>query len=87
MDMKEEDTECKQCSMHCGSEGCCIGSHHGGKAHLFLMLGMIALVYGIINYFSVTNDWPSYLEWITGGIVLIGIGLMKKHYMMKKHEG
>ena len=76
--MKEEkDMEC-----------CCRGMHHhGGKAHIFLLIGTLALVYGVVNYLGTFYFWPPYAGWIVGGIVLILIGMAKKHWMMKKCEG
>jgi hypothetical protein len=50
--------------------------HHGG--HLFVTVGILALVYGVVNYLKVAYVWPPYMGWIVGGVVLIVVGWAKK---------
>lgn len=57
-----------------------MGMHKGG-GHIFMTVGVLALVYGIINWLVVTYMWAPYMGWIVGGIVLIVIGWMKKMMM------
>jgi hypothetical protein len=54
---------------------CC--HHHGG---LFVKVGILALVYGLVNYLRVVYVWPPYMGWIVGGVVLIAIGWLKKYW-------
>jgi hypothetical protein len=42
--------------------------HHGGW--LFL-LGVLAIVYGVVQYLLVALVWPVYTAWIVGGIILL----------------
>jgi hypothetical protein len=58
-----------------------MGMHKGG-GHIFMTVGILALVYGIMTWLVMAYMWPVYMGWIVGGIVLIIIGWMKK--MMKK---
>lgn len=64
------------------------GMHHGGKAHLIILIGTLALLYGVGNYIRVTylSDWPPYSTWMVGGVLLILFGWMKKQYFMNKKE-
>lgn len=64
------------------------GMHHGGKSHLIILIGVLALLYGVGNYIRVTylSDWPPYSTWMIGGVLLILIGWMKKQYFMNKKE-
>ena len=60
--MAEEKMECCGCN----------------KGKLFMTLGILAIVYGIINYFIVAMQWSGYVAWIIGGIILLLIGWAKK---------
>lgn len=60
---------------------CCMP--HGG-GHLFVTLGFLAFVYGVVNYLRMTYTWPPYAGWIVGGLVLVIFGLAKKNWCMKK---
>lgn len=69
---------CDNCG-NCGSCGCGPGGYHGGKkAKLYFFAGTLAIVYGIINYL-VSTGWPGYQAWIAGGVLLVIIGVLKKH--------
>jgi len=84
--MKEEkDMECKDCDEHGKGEAgfCCGGGMHHGRGHVFITLGTLALLYGVVNYLRITYVWPPYAGWIAGGLVLIIIGWGKKHWMSR----
>jgi len=49
---------------------------HGCK--IFKSLGLIAIVYGVIEYLTTVIKWQSYAAWIVGGIILLLIGWAKK---------
>jgi len=51
---------------------CCHGS-----GWLFL-LGVLAIVYGIIQYLLLVLAWPVYTTWIVGGIILLLVYWAKK---------
>ena len=51
------------------------------KGRLLETVGVIAVVYGIINYLMVNLSWPTYVAWIAGGVILILIGWAKKSMM------
>jgi len=58
--------------------------HHcmGGK-HMYMLLGTLAFLWGLMNYFIVVLNWPSYAAWMVVGILLVLIGWAKKWmYMM-----
>lgn len=74
-----KDMECKDCPIHCRGM-------HGGKAHLYMFIGILAFVYGAVNYLSLTYAWAPYTEWMVGGAVLVLIGWAKKMWKMKKME-
>lgn len=59
---------------------------NNGKSHVIMLVGVLALLYGVGNYIRVTylSTWPPYTTWMVGGIVLILIGWIKKQYCMKK---
>lgn len=80
--MKEEK-ECKDCcDMQCkGEMGHHWGGMHHGRGHIFTTVGILALIYGAVNYLRVTYVWPPYTGWIAGGLALIIIGVGKKYWM------
>lgn len=47
-----------------------------GKA--FMVLGVLAIVYGIINYLQVAMGWTAYTSWIVGGVILLLVSWAKK---------
>ena len=61
-------------------EGCCC--HRGG--HFFVVVGMLAFVYGFVNYLRVVYVWPPYAGWLIGGLILIVIGWTRKYWLPKK---
>jgi hypothetical protein len=56
---------------------------HGGN-HFLFTVGLLALVYGVVNYLKVTYVWPPYMGWIVGGVVLIVIAWAKKYWKKDK---
>lgn len=60
-------------------EKCC--SHHGG---FLFKLGILAIVYGVVQYLMTGLNWPAYGAWIGGGIILMIIDWLKKSMGMGK---
>jgi hypothetical protein len=54
----------------CG-KGCCCS----GKKYMFV--GVLAIVYGAINYMISVMGWEMYMAWIVGGLILLLISWMK----------
>ncbi|HKC14351.1 MAG TPA: hypothetical protein VKC89_00055 [Patescibacteria group bacterium] len=54
-------------------------NHKGG--HFLFTLGIVAVVYGIIQYLMVGLGWPDYASWIVGGVLLALLGWFKKNRM------
>lgn len=71
---------CDNCGS-CGNCGCGGGHGHGGKGKLYMLVGFVAIVYGIVNYLITVAGWPGYQAWIFGGILLLIVGWAKKHMM------
>ncbi|HEX7042388.1 MAG TPA: hypothetical protein VF189_04000 [Patescibacteria group bacterium] len=67
-------------------ETCDCTHHHGmwGGKHVYMLIGTLALVYGLVMWAMATYMWPSYMGWIVGGILLILVGWLKKWFYMKK---
>lgn len=57
-----------------------------GKYHknIFMIAGVLALVYGVGNYLRVTYELPPYSTWIGIGVILIVVGWFKKSWMHKE---
>jgi len=58
--------------------------HHFGGGHLLFTLGLLAFLYGVVNYLRVMYSWPPYMGWVVGGLALIVVGFAKKKYWMGK---
>ena len=43
----------------------------------FMVLGVVAIVYVIVDYLITIMDWQTYLAWIVGGVILVLIGWAK----------
>lgn len=73
-----KDCNCQDCgnSENCGG-GC--GGHGHKKAKLYFFAGILAIVYGVVNYLTVSMGWPNYQAWIAGGVLLLLVGALKKH--------
>ena len=50
------------------------GYHKGG---LLFLLGVLAIVYGIVQYLLLVLAWPLYTSWIVGGIILLLVSWAK----------
>ena len=55
--MAENKMVCERC---CG---------HAGKK--YMLFGVLAIVYGIIDYMITVMTWQPYMAWIVGGIILL----------------
>lgn len=55
-------------------KGMCCSGHKGKKFQLF---GVLAIVYGIINYMTAVMNWQPYMAWIAGGVILLLIAWAK----------
>lgn len=79
---KEDGPCCDNCG-ECGNcgEGCGCGGYSHGRGKLYFLIGVLAIVYGIINYLIVSVGWPGYQAWIVGGVLLLLVGWLKKHMM------
>lgn len=72
-----KDEKCS-CEMH---------HHHGGGKHWLFTIGIVAFVYGLVNWAIVTYTWQPYTGWMVGGALLMVIGwlkMWKKHMMTKE---
>lgn len=60
----------------------CIHKSHG---NLLITVGIIAVVYGAMNYLRVAIGyaWPPYTGWVLGGILLLIIGLIRGYWRRK----
>lgn len=54
---------------------------YAGKAKLLSAVGVIAIVYGVIQYLIVSLSWPEYGAWIAGGVILVLVGWAKSAMM------
>lgn len=43
----------------------------------FMVLGVLAIVYGIINYLMTSMNWETHTAWITGGAILLLVSWAK----------
>jgi hypothetical protein len=51
---------------------CCAGA---GKK--YMLFGVLAIIYGIINYMTEIMGWQPYMAWIVGGVILLLIAWAK----------
>ena len=56
--------------------------HHGG--HLLFTVGILAIVYGIMQYLMVGMNLPPYAAWIIGGILIVLVAWWKKSMWVKR---
>ncbi|HYK08253.1 MAG TPA: hypothetical protein VEW42_02000 [Candidatus Eisenbacteria bacterium] len=73
----EKDMEVCNC-------GCCGGYGMLGGKKLYMIIGTLALVYGLVQWARVTYMWPPYMGWVVGGAALVVIGFLKKWWYMRK---
>lgn len=43
----------------------------------FMVLGILAIVYGVINYLMTAMNWQPYMAWIGGGVILLLVAWAK----------
>lgn len=43
----------------------------------FMVLGILAIVYGVINYLMTAMNWQPYMAWIAGGAILLLVSWAK----------
>ncbi|MDZ4228486.1 MAG: hypothetical protein U1E54_04550 [Candidatus Levybacteria bacterium] len=56
--------------MMCGK----CGGHAGKK---YMLFGVLAIVYGIVNYMISAMGWQPYMAWIVGGVILLLVAWTK----------
>ena len=49
---------------------------NGGKK--YMLFGVLAIVYGIVNYLQSMMGWQPYMAWIAGGIILLLVSWAKQ---------
>ena len=54
------------------------GMYH--KGGILFLLGILAIVYGIVQYLLLVLVWPVYTAWIVGGIILLLVSWAKKNW-------
>ncbi len=67
---------------------CAYGHNHGisGK-HVYILLGVLAFFYGLMNNFIVVHEWAGYAAWMVGGVLLVLVGWFKKWMHMRTCMG
>lgn len=53
----------------------CSCNHGGGKK--YMLFGVLAIVYGIVNYLMSSMGWEPYMAWIAGGVILLLVSWAK----------
>ncbi|OGH24249.1 MAG: hypothetical protein A3B47_04075 [Candidatus Levybacteria bacterium RIFCSPLOWO2_01_FULL_39_24] len=48
---------------------------HAGKK--YMLFGVLAIVYGVINYMISVMGWQPYMAWIAGGVILLLVAWTK----------
>jgi len=43
----------------------------------FMVIGVLAIVYGAVNYLMSVMNWQPYMAWIAGGIILLLVSWAK----------
>lgn len=43
----------------------------------FMVLGILAIVYGVVNYLMSSMGWQPYMAWIAGGVILLLVSWAK----------
>lgn len=43
----------------------------------FMVLGILAIAYGVINYLMTAMGWEAYMAWIAGGVILLLVSWAK----------
>ncbi|MDO8582904.1 MAG: hypothetical protein Q7R51_00040 [bacterium] len=53
----------------------CNCNHKAGKK--YMLFGVLAIVYGAINYMTSVMGWETYMAWIAGGAILLLVSWAK----------
>jgi cytochrome c oxidase subunit IV len=53
------------------------GKCYGHASKIYIFFGVLAIVYGIINYMISVMNWQPYMAWVVGGIILLLIAWAK----------
>jgi len=56
-------------------------AYSGYVSMKYAFVGILAIVYGIINYMIVAMGWQAHTAWIVGGIILLLIAWAKQSAM------
>lgn len=51
---------------------------HPNPSKIFMIFGVLAIVYGIINYLMMAMNWSAYAAWIVGGVILFLVSWAKQ---------
>ncbi len=51
---------------------------HPNPSKVFMIIGVLAIVYGIINYLMMVMLWSPYASWIVGGVILLLVSWSKQ---------
>ena len=57
---------------------------HCGGHHFLFTLGLVAIVYGVVQWAMVAYALSNGVSWILGGVLLIVVWWLKKMFLMKK---
>jgi len=49
----------------------------GQRGKKYMLFGVLAIVYGVINYLTAVMGWAPYMAWVVGGVILLLIGWAK----------
>lgn len=53
----------------------CNCNHRAGKK--YMLFGVLAIVYGVINYMTSFMGWQPYMAWVAGGVILLLVAWAK----------
>lgn len=57
--------------------------HHWGGGHFLFTIGLVVIVYGLVQWAKTMYALPDYGAWILGGVLLIVVWWVKKSMWMK----
>lgn len=49
----------------------------GGSGKKYMLFGVLAIVYGAVNYMTQVIGWQPYMAWFVGGFILLLIAWAK----------
>jgi len=61
--MADEKMMCSKCCSKAGKK--------------YMLFGVLAIVYGAINYMMSVMGWEPYMAWVVGGVILLLVGWAK----------